>query len=336
MVEIFAKENYEFQIDQLYKDQNFLQEMMKYDYTCISEQISINESKLTDLVKNFFKYIIQKINDMINFIRKIFGKVKTDLGVKVKKTQERAESVKRTLSQRFEGHEIILKNEKVQEMNFISYESIIEGSSISGCKNLNIAQKILDFYIDPISNEKQIELNVPLFIKEVQVNGYNAACSSMLFSLKYANVKINDLKNNGNESGITDQNTMKKILYSSIFLDKQDKDVVDYEDIKVDSQFVFGLELDIGSIDKGTKKIANLLSLNEKTLSTSKKKIQNIENRMNGEVVTEKTFKLFKLFSDNFIKLFNYNRDILIYLSEISNFQLNYINRLMSKIEQAL
>ena len=89
-------------------------------------------------------------------------------------------------------------------------------------------------------------------------------------------------------------------------------------------------------IKKCLSDIKNSVSTNEKTLELSKKKMTNIEKRMDEDVVTEELFKYFKLFSDSYIKLFNYNRDILLYLSKISNSQLSYISNIMRKINQYL
>lgn len=334
MITLYAEEYYSFQIDQMYKDQNFLQEMMAYDYSCIREQVVVNEAKLGELVKNFFKWIIQKFNDMIVFIKKIFGKVYSQLTDKTKETQDITISIENILSNNKEKV-FILKNQRFSELNFITYEDFVKSSDFKSCQNIDIAQRILDLYLDYDRNEEQIKINTPQFVQIVKTKGYRAACSNEIFNLKVINAYLKKMRNKQVDDHI-DKEEMKKILYQTIFSSDQDKDTIEYKDITVNLQFITGCKLQIESINKCNGRVKNAISTNEKTMEISKKKIQNIEKRMNDSVITEEMFKSFKLFSEYFVKLFNYNRDILLYLSEISNFQLSYLNNMMKKIDQHL
>lgn len=335
MLAVYAENYYLFQIDQLYKDQSFLQEMMKYNYSCIIEQVAINEVRLGELVKNFFKWIIQKFNDMIQFIKKLFAKVEDKISSNIDTVDKELAFTERMID-RTKEKEFVLKNQRISEMNFVYYESVVKSSDFKNCKNIDIAQRILDMFLDTERNLEQININVPQFVKIVRNQGYGAACSDPLFGLKVSTNHLNRIMQGKSDNDITVED-MKKMIYSSIFLgDKQDKDIVDYGDIKVDRFTITDFKMQSDKIKKCLIDIKNSVSTNEKTLELSKKKMTNIEKRMDEDVVTEELFKYFKLFSDSYIKLFNYNRDILLYLSEISNSQLSYISNIMRKINQYL
>lgn len=327
----YIEEYYLFQIDQLYKDQSFIQEMMNYDYHCIKKQVAINESKLVELMKSFFKWIIQKFNDMKDFLKKVFSTIITKLDKKIDITGNKCNSIVRILHN--EKNNFVLKNEVVSDLNFVAYEDIVKSADFKYCKNIDIAQRILDFYLNIETNRDKIEINVPTFVSLVKSKGYAAACSENLFNIKMVNQFF---KNNFEESPMHNKETMKRLIYQSIYGGGQDKDLVTYQDITVDRDFVVDLNLQTKSLNTNLGVIKDGIKSNEKALDLSKKKIENIEKKIDGEVISEDIFKSFKIFTDYFIKLFNYNRDILVYLCEISNSQISYIDRMLNKIEQHL
>lgn len=325
----FAEEYYLFQINQLYKEQSFIQEMMGYDYYCIKEHIAINEVKLFELMKSFFKWVIQKINDLKAFLKKVISNIITELDKKSIAIKNKGKSVEDLLFN--DKKQFVLKNEIVSDLNYVAYENIVKASDFKYCKNIDIAQTILDFYLNIETNKQKIEINVPRFISIVKSKGYVAACSENLFNVNMMNQFV---KKHFEESPMHDKEIMKRMIYQSIYLNGQDKDTIDYQDITVDYDFVLTLNQQMKSIDKNIRIIKDGIKSNERVLDLSKKKIENIEKRIDGETISEEIFKSFKMFTDCFIKLFNYNRDILIYLCEISNSQMSYINRMLNKIEQ--
>lgn len=322
------EEYYMFELDQLQKDQNFFNEVLRFDYMKVTDITCINEG-IVELVGKFFKWIIQKLKDMKDFLVRTFSKIFGKITEKTNTAEDKIEKV----SRKIKNKTVELKNVEISNFNFISFNDTVNLCLFSKCGNLNKALLILDFYQNIDMNEEKIRLNAPEFVKIVDKEGYLSAIndiSGALASFKKMNLK-------STSSDLKSSSTMKQFIFSSIYFnnDREDDKYTEYVvgDIKADGQYLTGLKLDLQEINKQIPIIKKSVKDNEDGLSKTKKKIESIQNNMGA--VKEDIFNGLKMFSSSLITLFNYNRDILIWLSQLATAELNYINKMINTAEKA-
>lgn len=328
MMSSCMEDYYLFEMDQLEKDQIFLQQMIQYDYTCLKENVMIHEAKLTELVKNFFNYIIQKINDLISFMKSFFQKVFSIFSKKIRNTEENIDKALNVTKTEPEFKEFILQNEEIRELNDKYYKLMIDDIDIRRCPMLDIGNNILDLFLDYDKNYEKIKPETSKFCMMFKVNGYAEACGSGDFT-----VKVFDLSKNKKIGDVShDKSFMKQAFYQCIY--NQDMNEYETGDLTVNTKTLQDFKYTLELMNKGIDKIKNSQKANENELTIVKKRIQNIQKRMDSELVREDLFKMFRSMSNDFLKIFSYNKDILIFATEITEAEISYIDSKINKINK--